>query len=214
MAKKTTVKPISLGYRPVGSTGAYTPLMGVLKGLAVAQDEADEQTIDAEFFDSPFDVIRTGKPVKFTFELANYELSELPALFGGEIDSNGDYIGAASAFTSEHEWKLDFQRGFPAIVVYKGSTAGTIKKDADGALNYSVTISSLVYHDETKNKDLMYKIAAAATSVTYTEVSSPAADANPKELGYYEKDGSTDAYRLTWDTEVVTGKTYYEATEA
>ena len=156
MAKQTTVKPISLGYRAVDSDGSYTAFMGVLKGLAIAQDEPDSNEIQAEFFDSPFDVIYSGKPVKFTFELANYELSELPDLFGGSIDANGDYIGAASAHTSEWEWKLDFQRGFGALILYKGLTLGTLKKDADGALNYSVTITALVHNKD--GKDYMYKI--------------------------------------------------------
>ena len=82
MAKKTTLKAISLGYRPVGSQSsvAYTPLMGVLKGLTIGQDEPDSTEIEAEFFDAPFDILYEGNPVTFNFELANYDLSELPAI--------------------------------------------------------------------------------------------------------------------------------------
>lgn len=167
MAKKTTLKPIGMGYRPVGSAAnvEYTKLMGVLKGLAIAQDEPESTEIEAEFYDAPFDIFYQGNPVRLTFELANYDLSELPALFGGtytagEAGNPGTpavYEGAASAFTSEHEWKLDFGRGFGSLVIYKGLTIGTIKKDADGALNYSVTISALVYTDGSQ-VDHMYKI--------------------------------------------------------
>lgn len=170
MSKQTTLKPISLGYREVGGTGAYTSLMGVLKGLAIAQDEPDSTEIEAEFYDAPFDIIYQGKPVTMTFELANYELTELPALFGGSV-SDGIYEGAPAAFTSEHEWKLDFQRGFGSLVIYKGLTIGTIKKDADGALNYNVTITALVYTDTsvTPNVDHMYKIVGTAgTEYTLT----------------------------------------------
>lgn len=159
MSKKTTLKPISLGFRPVGSQDsvAYTPLMGVLKGLTIGQDEPESTEIEAEFFDAPFDILYQGNPVTFTFELANYDLSELPALFGGTYDSTNDvYEGASSAFTSEHEWKLSFQRGVDSLVLYKGLTIGTLKKDEDGALNYSVTITALVYNDGTA--DHMYKI--------------------------------------------------------
>lgn len=159
MAKKTTLKPISLGFRPVGSESsvAYTPLMGVLKGLTIGQDEPESTEIEAEFFDAPFDILYQGNPVTFTFELANYDLSELPALFGGTYDStNSVYEGASSAFTSEHEWKLSFQRGFDSLILYKGLTVGTLKKDEDGALNYAVTITALVYNDGTD--DHMYKI--------------------------------------------------------
>ena len=162
MAKQTTVKAIALGYRDVGTSGDYTPLMGVLKGLAIAQDEPDATEIEAEFYDSPFDIFYDGNPVTMTFELANYDLAELEDLFGGEYDDSEDeYEGAANAFTSEHEWKLDFGRGFASLVIYKGLTIGTIKKDADGALNYSVTITALVYTDNKLN-DHMYKIVAGS----------------------------------------------------
>ncbi len=165
MAKKTTLKPISLGYRAVGATtGDYTPLMGVLKGLTIGQDEPDSTEIEAEFYDAPFDIIYDGNPVTFNFELANYDLSELPAIFGGTYDSTNDtYDAAPSAYTSEHEWKLDFQRGNTSLIIYKGLTVGTIKKDEDGALNYAVTISSLVYTD-TSNNDHMYKIVGGTRS--------------------------------------------------
>jgi hypothetical protein len=42
---------------------------------------------------------------------------------------------------------------------------------------------------------------------TYTLVNNPSG--NPKSLGYYEREGSTSNYRLTWDTSVVSGKSYY-----
>lgn len=210
MSKKTTVKPISLGYREVGASGDYTMLMGVLKGLSIAQDEPDSTEIEAEFYDSPFDIIYQGQPVTMTFELANYDLTELPALFGGSVDASGDYEAAPAAFTSEHEWKLDFQRGNGALIIYKGLTIGTIKKDADGALNYNVTITALVYNDG--EADHMYKIQGTAGTATYTAVESPTG--NPKSKGYYEKDGSNNVYRLTWDTSAVNGKTYYTKTIA
>ena len=162
MAKKTTVKPIALGYREVGAgSGDYTPLMGVLKGLSLSQDDPESTEIEAEFYDAPFDIFYDGNPVTMTFELANYDLSELPALFGGSYDTETDvYEGAANAFTSEHEWKLDFGRGFHALVISRGLTIGTLKKDADGALNYNVTITALVYNDG--EKDHMYQIVGTS----------------------------------------------------
>ena len=163
---KTTVKAISLKYGDVAAASPATALMGVLKGLTVGQDEPDSTEIEAEFYDAPFDIFYDGKPVTMTFELANYDLADLPPLFGGSVDSTtGDYEGAPNAFTSEHAWELEFQRGHKALYIYRGLTVGTIKKDADGALNYSVTITALVYNDGTV--DHMYKIksrAAAAQS--------------------------------------------------
>lgn len=160
MAKATTVKPISLKYGTVGST-ASTALMGVLKGLTIGQDEPDSTEIEAEFYDSPFDIFYDGNPVTMTFELANYDLEELPALFGGTYDSSAHtYEGAPTAYTTEHSWQLDFGRGHSALYIYKGLTIGTLKKDADGALNFSVTITALVHTtgSGTEAVDHMYKI--------------------------------------------------------
>jgi len=162
MAKKTTVKAVALRYGEVGGA-ATTPLMGVLKGLTVGQDEPDATEIEAEFFDTPFDIIYDGNPITFNFELANYDLSELPALFGGTTESDV-YEGAASATTTEHSWQLEFSRGNFALYIYKGLTVGTIKKDEDGALNFSVTITALTHETTTGTGDKavtaqhMYKI--------------------------------------------------------
>lgn len=161
---KTTVKAISLKYGTVGST-ASTPLMGVLKGLAVGQDAPDSTEIKAEFYDASFDIFYDGNPVTMTFELANYDLSELKNLFGGDYTAGtsgaaDEYEGAATAYTSEHSWQLDFGRGLAALYIYRGLTIGTIKKDPDGALNYSVTITALVHTTGTGSEavDHMYKL--------------------------------------------------------
>lgn len=159
--KRTTVKPSALSYRAVGGTGEYTKLMGVLKGLTIAQDDPESTEIEAEFYDSPFDIFYDGNPVKFNFELANYDLAELPALFGGSVTaataSAADvYEAATNAYTTEWEWKLEFQRGNAELVLYRGLTIGTLKKDEDGALNFSVSITALNYNDG--DTDHMYKI--------------------------------------------------------
>lgn len=207
---KTTVKAISLAYGTTGGS-ATTKLMGVLKGLSIGQDAPESTEIEAEFYDSPFDIFYDGNPVTMTFELANYELSELPALFGGSYDAGTEsYEGAPNAFTSEHAWQLNFGRGHAALYIYKGLTIGTIKKDADGALNYSVTITALVYTTGEGNAavDHMYKIVGTSGTVTWDSSIQPTS--NPKAEGFYEKDGSSDDYRPTWDTTVVDEKTYYK----
>lgn len=166
MAKTTTVKPSALSYRAVGGSGEYTKLMGVLKGLTIGQDDPESTEIEAEFYDAPFDIFYDGNPVTFNFELANYDLSELAPLFGGAFTAGSGegtsatpdvYECAANAYTSEWEWKLDFQRGNTSLVLYRGLTIGTLKKDADGALNFNVTITALNWTD-TNDNDHMYKI--------------------------------------------------------
>ena len=50
-----------------------------------------------------------------------------------------------------------------------------------------------------------------STSVpSYSVVQNPTG--NPKQLGFYEKNGTDSEYRLTWDNTVVSGKTYYTST--
>lgn len=218
MSKKTTVKATALAYRNVGSTGAYTPFMGVLKGLTLNQDAPDSTEIEAEFYDAPFDIFYDGNPVKMTFELANYDLADLPAIFGGSYDAtNNVYEGATTAFTSEKEWKLDFGRGNASLIIARGLTIGTLKKDADGALNYSVEITALVYTDNSTNPatETMYKIVGNANGgSTFTAVSTEIAGYSakvPVTEGWYERTGTEGhyQYRLTWDDAVVDGKTYY-----
>lgn len=147
MAKKTTLKPVMLSYRAVGGTGTYIDVSGVLKGLTITQDEPEATEIEAEFFDSPFYIEYSGNPVTINFELANYDLSELVALIGGSVTDN-KYEAATAAFTTEKEWKLDFQVGNASLVIYRGLAQATLKKDEDGALNYAFTITSLVYTDD------------------------------------------------------------------
>lgn len=167
MSKKTTLKPIKLEYRAVGSAEsvAYTPVMGLLNDFAVAQDEPDETSVEAEFYDSPFDILYTGKPIKMTFTLVNYALSELPALFGGTYTAatataQEIYLGATTAFTSEWEWKITYQKGNAGMILYRGKTVGTLKQENKGALGYAVTITSLVAGSDTGDTadDKMYAI--------------------------------------------------------
>ena len=167
MASKTTLKPIKLEYRPVGSLDSvqYTAVMGLLNDLAIAQAAPDEAPIDAEFYDSPWDIVYTGKPVVFSFTLVNYALSDLPALFGGtytaaDATKPETYTAPSAAFTSEHEWKLTYQKGNTAIVIYRGKTLGVVKQDNKAALGYSVTITSLIADGGTSDPadDKLYAI--------------------------------------------------------
>lgn len=164
--KQTTLKSVMLRYRPVGSTGSYTDLSGVLRGLTITQDEPESSSIDAEFFDSPFYIKHTGNPVVINFEWANYSLEELYALLGGShIDASTsgsttvdeEYLAPTSITSIEKEWELEFGVGFKKLVLYRGALVATLKKDEDGALNYACTITSLNYNagtDENPN----YKI--------------------------------------------------------
>lgn len=151
-AKNTTLKATMLGYRNVGATsGNYTDLSGVLRGLTITQDEPESTSIDAEFFDSPFYIEYTGNPVTINFEWANYSLAELNALLGGTLTSasssaNESYESPTSITSIEKEWKLDFGVGYKSLIIYRGALVATLKKDEDGALNYACTITSLNYN--------------------------------------------------------------------
>lgn len=160
---KTTVKPISLAYRSVGSNNGYAFLMGVLKGMSLGQDDGESVDIESQFFDSPFDVFYRGEPITLDFELANYDFDDLVSLFGGttSVDTDGKpiYDTIGNGYSSEWEWVLNFERGLSSILIYDGITVGTIKKDSDGALNYSVRISAVVWTDN-QEVDHLYRIVA------------------------------------------------------
>ena len=148
---KTTLKSVMLRYRDVGSSGGYTDLSGVLRGLTITQDEPESTSIDAEFFDSPFYIEYTGNPVTINFEWANYSLVELQALLGGtHIDAatgvDEEFLAPTSITSIEKEWELEFKVGFKKLIIYKGALVATLKKDEDGALNYACTITSLNYN--------------------------------------------------------------------
>lgn len=156
----TTLKAKMLSYRNVGATsGSYTDVAGVLKGLTITQDEPESTSIDAEFSDSPFYIEYTGNPVTINFELANYSLNELTQLFGGTV-SNDIYEAPTQISSVEKQWKLDFGHGFNSLIIYKGQLVGTLKKDEDGALNYACSITSLMetYTEEGTTKYRTYAI--------------------------------------------------------
>lgn len=126
-----------------------TAVMGLLDDFALAQASADKNEINAAFYDSLWGIIYTGKPIEVTFTLVNYDLADLPALFGGTYTAatataQEKYKGASTAFASEHEWKITYQTGNAGFIIYKGSTMGVLKQDNKGALGYAVTITSLV----------------------------------------------------------------------
>lgn len=154
---KTTVQTAMLYYREVGSTDAYNKLRGLLKGFTLSQDEPDSTEIEAEFYDTPWDIVYDGNPITMNFELANYSLDQLPTFFGGKV--NGDrYEGATTATTTEWEWVIEFKRGHKAFGIYRGLTVGTPKKDEDGAFNYAVTITSMLVQGEGNAEDKLYFI--------------------------------------------------------
>lgn len=78
--------------------------------------------------------------------------------------------------------------------------------------DFDIDFNQYKYLIETRLSGMLIKpysaliLEVSASGVTYS-AASPEAGANPKSLGYYEKEG--DVYRRSTDTSVVTGKTYY-----
>ena len=166
--KRTTLKPKMLEYRSVGSSDTYTKLPGLLKGLTVTQDDPDSTEIEAEFFDSPWDIQFDGNPIVIEFDLVNFDFDELPDLIGGSntaaTSTAADvFEGPVSAFSSEWEWLLTFYRGNNALKIYDGITTATLNKDEDGALRYHFKITSKIYTDSNE-VDHMYSIVGQKTS--------------------------------------------------
>lgn len=83
-----------------------------------------------------------------------------------------------------------------------GNAIGILYEDVDvttGNMPGSVVTKGVVVEDK-----------LAVTGTAYNAVT-PEEGANPKESGWYEKDG--DVYELSTDTTVDSEKTYYEASE-
>lgn len=78
--------------------------------------------------------------------------------------------------------------------------------------DFDIDFNQYKYLIETRLSGMLVKpysaivLETGAAGVAYTEVT-PASGANPKALGYYEKEG--DVYRKTLDTEANEDKTYY-----
>lgn len=207
----TTLKAKMLGYRNVGATsGNYTDVAGVLKGLTITQDEPESTSIDAEFSDSPFYIEYTGNPVTINFELANYTLSELQDLFGGEVSSN-IYEAPTQITSVEKQWKLDFGVGFNSLIIYKGQLVGTLKKDEDGALNYACAITSLMetYNDGGETKYRTYAIVGPdqqSSGGTTKRVSGSVISTTPSLPNTFSDTTSTVSVSLSQEQMVAIGE--------
>ena len=83
--------------------------------------------------------------------------------------------------------------------------------------DFDINFNQYKYLIETRLSGMLRKpfsamvLSIAANGPHYDEVT-PASGANPKALGYYEKEG--DVFRKSADTSVVAGKTYYERSTA
>ena len=83
--------------------------------------------------------------------------------------------------------------------------------------DFDIDFNQYKYLIETRLSGMLRKpfsamvLSIAANGPHYDEVT-PASGANPKALGYYEKEG--DVFRKSADTSVVAGKTYYERSTA
>ena len=166
-----TLKPAMLWYRGVGedlkqSPESHTKLQGVLRGLTITQDEPESNSIDAEFFDSPFYIETTMNPITINFDWVDFTVDELVDLLGGVKTADDGWMAPDSAVSPEKCWRLDFNIGHKALTLYRGQLTATLKKDEDGALAYACTITSLVetYKDNGEDKSRLYKIEATELS--------------------------------------------------
>jgi len=152
MAKKTSIKLMDFEYGPVRAAIAtaptYTKCQGLLKGFTLSQEDPNATKIDSELLANPYATIYKGTPIVFKFELVNFDLEDLPPLFGGTYTagvagtSGATYDAPDDIYTTNHEWKVSFQKGLDSMIMFNGLTMGIIKKEADGALSYSVTVTA------------------------------------------------------------------------
>lgn len=156
MAEKVTLQPFNLQYRAVGGTETYTDVKGVLDGMALSKDANTSTNITGQFYDNPLAIMEKGNPQKLSFELTQYALADLPALFGGTYTAKSatvpeTYDEPVDAFSTELEWLISYKQGNTAYKIFRGHTIGSVKQDNNAGLNYSVSITALVYNDGTKD---------------------------------------------------------------
>lgn len=144
MAKKITAQPVKLRFRAVGTTGAFTEVMGLLKGMSGSQDAPSVTDILMQFYDSPALSIAKGNPFKLNFELIQYDLADLPALIGGTYDATGKiYTPAATVPMMFKEFVVDFGTGNAALVIYNGQIISNLNMPDDAALGIQISITAL-----------------------------------------------------------------------
>ena len=144
MAKKITAQPVKLRFRDVAGTGAFTEVMGLLKGMSGSQDAPSVTDILMQFYDSPALSIAKGNPFKLSLELIQYDLEELPTLIGGTYDAVGKkYTPAATVPMIFKEFVIDFGTGNAAFVIYNGQVISNINMPDDAALGIQISITAL-----------------------------------------------------------------------
>lgn len=150
MTNKTTIKPIKLEFRPVGSLASveYTSVMGISNDMGLNQDKPDTTDIKGEFYTSPFKTIYDNKPVTLSYTLVNYSLSDLPAMLGGTytaatVTDPEKYTPADDAAPIELEWKITYQQGNNGVIIYRGATSAALTGANKAALGYAITITAL-----------------------------------------------------------------------
>jgi len=152
MAEKVTLQPFNLQYRAVGGTEEYKEMKGVLDGMALSKDANTSTSISGQFYDNPLAIMEKGNPQKLAFELTQYSLADLPALFGGtytaaSTTADETYDEPVDAFSTEYEWLISYKQGNTGYKIFRGHTIGSVKQDNNAGLNFSITITALVYND-------------------------------------------------------------------
>lgn len=147
-----TYKCKSLGYAEVGAgaEASYISLKGVLEGLSISQENASENAINGEFYDTPLDIVGTLGSYKIEFDLVKYKPEEIAAMEGGEFTAATGLYTMPSSFTHVYkQFKLEFNNGIDNIVIYKGKVTtnwdGTDLKTAP--LKLHIVITALVDND-------------------------------------------------------------------
>lgn len=162
-----TYKCKGLSYAEVGGgdSAEYTPLMGVLEGLTITQDAAEETPINAEFYDFPFDNVGTLGSYAIEFDLVKYKPEEIVAMEGGKYDAATGMYELPSSFQNVFkQFKLEFYNGIEYLIIWKGKVAtnwtGSDLKTAPVSLH--VKITALV---DDAGKVVSKKMGAATPSV-------------------------------------------------
>ncbi|MBR4186326.1 MAG: hypothetical protein IKQ87_11185 [Clostridia bacterium] len=194
-------------YLMIGTTSGSTTTYQTLIDIVSFPDLGDEpETIDTTTLTDNMMTFIPGiqSNGNMTFE-ANYTPENYTAVKeydDGEAHPVAIWFGAAdyddpTSSPDGHDGKFSFT-GFIKPIL------------GGGGVNEKVTMSIVV----TPNSVIDFDVTSSGVTYSYTEVSSPAAGANPKMSGWYTRSGESGSYvyTKTTDTTVQNGATYYTRT--
>ena len=207
-----------------GANGAYPAFSGlnafsfkaiVKDSLQFNDSASSDNDIEIEDSDDMYASLPSGAATR-GFTMDTYDMGEDAYKALMQYTKSGDWVEAPAKVNDLIKGVQIVTKAFDdfpsktfqwAKMKIKVTRAGTIGKS--GFPNFHLEFRELMNANASGTAISGHRWKET-TPTTYTEVTGTITG-SPMELGYYERTGTEGnyQYRLTWDAEAVTGKTYY-----